>query len=205
MPATGFVPTFHGRCRGTQNAQCVIQTRAVQRQIAPVVARRFRLFIGRFVFFIDNDQAELFKGQKHCRARSQNYIDRPVKRSLPYPHALAIRKPTVPKTDANAVCRQTCFYFCQRLSGKQDFGHQIKCLQSEIFCLHRQRVIKLGFPRARHTEQHMRRKFPRPQRRSKFLENVFLLVGQRQQSIGSSTFRRRLFDTFDIIFFDQTF
>ena len=105
MSATGFVPTLHGRRCGAQNAQCVIQARAIQRQVAPVVARGFRLFVGRFVFLVDNDQAESFEGQKHCGTRSQNHVDRSVQRSLPHPHAFAVRKPAVPKSDANTVRR----------------------------------------------------------------------------------------------------
>ena len=64
FPIVGVVITLQ-RWRGAaENDHAFFDLRAHDCDIARVIPRRFLLFVGGFVFFIDNDQSEIFRGAK---------------------------------------------------------------------------------------------------------------------------------------------
>ena len=76
--------------------QCLGPMHASQhyRCVAGIVARsRILLLVGRLMLFVDNDESQRRKGQKHRRARTDNDLGRGVvKQTVPYLHTLVIGK-----------------------------------------------------------------------------------------------------------------
>ncbi len=66
------------------------ETGAFLCQIAGVIAGRFLLFIGRFVFLIQNDQADIVDRRKDCRTRSDHDPRLAVLHSPPFIVPLAL-------------------------------------------------------------------------------------------------------------------
>ena len=60
---------FHRRRRGTQQRQRAFHFRAHDGHIAPVIARCLFLFETVFLFFVDDDEPDIFQWCKHCRPR----------------------------------------------------------------------------------------------------------------------------------------
>ncbi|MNT72108.1 hypothetical protein D3C72_2106770 [compost metagenome] len=68
FPLAHVVQRFQsGRCRAKNNRD-LFAVRTVNGQVAGVIAPAFLLFIGTVVFFVDHDDAQIFKWRKQRRA-----------------------------------------------------------------------------------------------------------------------------------------
>ena len=65
---------------------------AHNRDIARVITRRFFLFVGRFVFFIDDDQPEIFQRREDRAARADDDARASRLNLVPFVVAFAFRQ-----------------------------------------------------------------------------------------------------------------
>ena len=64
---------FERRRGGAEQGDGAFQARAIDGGVAAVVARSFFLLVAGFLFFIHDDQAEIFQGRENGGARADDY------------------------------------------------------------------------------------------------------------------------------------
>jgi hypothetical protein len=93
---------FKGRSGGAENDAGLFQLGAEDSGIPTVIERGLLLFITRFVFFIDNDQAQVDQRREHSRACSDDDASLTIADSVPLIMALASAELTVEHGDLHA-------------------------------------------------------------------------------------------------------
>ena len=90
VAALGIVPAFQRRRRRAHDDGDVLELGAHHGDVAGMVARRRFLFEAAFVFFVDDDQAELARGREDGAAGANNDVDLPGRHAPPVGAALAV-------------------------------------------------------------------------------------------------------------------
>ena len=112
---------FDRRRRRRQDDRKLLDARAHHRHVARVIVNAVFLLVGLVVLFIDDDQAEIGKGQKQGRTRADNGLHFVICNGAPRARAFARRKLRVPFRRAHAEAfRETI----EELRGERDFRHQ---------------------------------------------------------------------------------
>jgi len=91
----GFKVALHARCCGTQEQNSPGLLNPVPPDLACVVARGFILFVGRILFFVNDDHSKIFQGSEDGRAGPDH--DPRTARANPIPLVVALARshPTV--------------------------------------------------------------------------------------------------------------
>ena len=103
-------------------------------QIAAIVAQAVLLLVGRFVFLVDNDDAEMLQRRKDRRPRSQHHFGRGRKNRLPLVETLAVTETAVQHRQLRP---ESGIKMGLELGGQGDFRHQHQrrfCLGSRACC-----------------------------------------------------------------------
>ena len=90
----------------SQNDDAFLDLRAHDRDIAGVIARRFLLFVGSFVFFIDNDESEILQRREHRAARADHDARATGMNLVPFIVAFAFGQMTVQNRDRRPAPRR---------------------------------------------------------------------------------------------------
>ena len=96
---------FKRRRRRAEQRHRAFQARAIDRRVAPVVARHFFLLVAGLLLFIDDDQAEIFERRENGRARAHHDAHLAVAHAPPFAGALDIGQAAVQYRDAFAETR----------------------------------------------------------------------------------------------------
>src|SRR5580658_2975467 len=115
---------FERRCGGAQQRYGSFEARAIYGGVAAVVARSFFLFVAGLLFFIHDDQAEIFERRENGRARADYYARFAVADAPPFAGAFAIGQRAVQDCDlfAEAGADQAA-----NPEGERDFWDQDDC------------------------------------------------------------------------------
>jgi hypothetical protein len=118
------VITFE-RWRGAaQNDDAFFDLRADDCDVAGVISRRFLLFVGCFVFFIDNDESEVLQRGEHSAARADHDAHATGTNFVPFIVAFAFGQMTVQNRDGILLLGEPAFEAFHRLRRKGNFGYE---------------------------------------------------------------------------------
>ena len=106
--------------------------RADDCNIARVIARRFLLFVGCFVFFIDNDESEILQRREYRAARADHDPGAAGMDLVPFIVAFALGQMTVQNRDVVLRLGEPAFKAFHRLRRKRDFRDQNNCRASMV-------------------------------------------------------------------------
>ena len=83
------------RSGGAKERNGAFETRAIHGGIASVIARDFFLLVARFLFFVDDDEAEIFERREDRGARAYYDADVSVPHAPPFAGAFDVRQGAV--------------------------------------------------------------------------------------------------------------
>ena len=109
------------RSSGAEQRDGTFQARAINGGVAAVIARRFFLFVAGFLFFVHDDEAEIFEGRENGGARADDYASFTVTHAPPFAGAFDIGQTAVQDGDLFA---EASAYEAADPEGERDFGDQ---------------------------------------------------------------------------------
>ena len=118
------VITLQRRRGAAENDNALLDLCAHDCDVACVIPRRFLLFVGRLVFFIDNDQPEILQRREHCAARADHDPGAAGMNLVPFIVALALGQMTVQNRDVVLRFSEPAFEAFHRLRRERDFGNE---------------------------------------------------------------------------------
>ena len=93
---------------------------------------RFLLFVGRFVFFIDNDESEILQRREYCAARADHDPGAAGMNLVPFIVAFALGQVTVQNSNGILRLGESPFEALHRLRRKRDFWDENNCRASAV-------------------------------------------------------------------------
>ena len=123
-PITAFFDIHHGLQRGRrrrQNNGNIFDLRPRHRHIAGMIDNAFFLFESGFMFFINHDQAQIFKRQEQRRTCAQDQPAFTGRDLVPCPPLFRLGDIGVPQDGSHPETRRKT---CQKLYTKGDFRQQ---------------------------------------------------------------------------------
>ena len=124
LAARGVEITFQRWRSGAEKNDALFDLAAHDRDIARVITRRFFLFVGSFVFFIDHDEAEIFERREDGAARSDHDPRASGMNLVPFIVPLAFRQMAVQDRDAVLDFGETALETLDRLRRQRNFRHE---------------------------------------------------------------------------------
>ena len=94
------------------------------RDVARMIARRFLLFVGVLVFFIDDDEAEILERREDCAARADDDAGAAGVELVPFVVPLAFGEMAVKNGDHIRVVGEAALEALDGLRSERDFRHE---------------------------------------------------------------------------------
>ena len=116
--------TLERRRGAAQHDDAFFDFRADDCDIAGVISRRFLLFVGRFVFFIDNDESEILQRRENSAARADHDPRAAGLNLVPFIVPFAFGQMTVQNSDVILRLGEPAFEAFHRLRRKRDFRNE---------------------------------------------------------------------------------
>ena len=121
------------RWRGaSQNDDAFLDLRAHDRDVARMIPWRFLLFVSGFVFFIDDDESEIFQRREDRAARADHDPRAAGMNFVPFIVAFAFGQMTVQNRDGVLRLGEPAFEALNRLRRKRNFRDENNCRASVI-------------------------------------------------------------------------
>lgn len=121
FPREGVLPAFQGGGRGAENDCAGLEGGAEDCYVAGLIAGDVFLFVGGFVFFIDNDETEIRERGEDCGARAYDDAGCAFADAVPFIEALALGEVRVEDGDLVGEVGEAGFEATDGLWGEGDF------------------------------------------------------------------------------------
>ena len=146
LPGQGVLIALKRRRGRAEKDGAFFEAATHDREIARVILWWVFLFVGGFVFFIDDDESEVGQGGKNSGASSDDDAGFASANTMPFVESLALGKVGVHHGDLVDHFREAGFEALHSLGGEGDFGNQNDDVLSEIEGFLSRLKIDFGFP-----------------------------------------------------------
>ena len=173
------------RRRRAEQANGVGQLRAIDGDIAPMIARRLVLLVGGLVLFIDDDQPQIVHRCEHRRARANHHPRLARRQRLPAVEPLALAEVAVPDDRAMPGRLEPPAQARHRLRRERHLRHEVDRAAARGEHLLHGPQVDFRFPRAGDAVQQVHREFPARQTLVHGLHGDGLLLVQFRRQTGN--------------------